>query len=119
VTTPTKKGRPTGASEPQQAVVTLKPESWLDTSTEAIDAGPLMKKLLARTAKKSGMEPDQVQLFPNIGAFSISADPAFIEQFAKEPEVLKTAANLREESMKIEPVRKRAVGYGQRSRKKR
>jgi hypothetical protein len=117
--TTTKKTKPAAASQPLQAVVTLKPESWLDASSPAADAAPLMEKLLERITKQSGMEPERVQLFPNIGAFSISADPTFIEQLTKEPEVLKAAPNVREESMKIEPVRKRPVAYGQRTRKKR
>ena len=119
MTITTKKSKPAAAREPLQAVVTLKPESWLDAASPATDAAPLMEKLLERITKQSGMEPERVQLFPNIGAFSISADPKFIEQLTKEPEVMHAAPNIREESMKVDPVRKRPVGYGQRPRKKR
>lgn len=115
----TKKSRPAAAREPLQAVVTLKPESWLDVASAATDAAPLMEQLLERIKKQSGMEPERVQLFPNIGAFSISADPTFIEQLTRQPEVLHAAPNTRDDSMKIEPVRKRTVGYGRRSPKKR
>ena len=118
VTTRSKKTRPAAAPEPLQAVVTLKPEVWLDAAAPETNAGPLMEKLLARISKESGIKPDRVQLFPNIGAFSISADAKFIEQLTKAPEVLKTAPNVRQESMKIEPIRKRRVGYGQRTLKK-
>lgn len=118
VTTRAKRTKPAAVSEPLQAVVTLKPDAWLDASAPESNATPLMEKLLARVSKESGMKPERVQLFPNIGAFSISADAKFIEQLAQAPEVLQAAPNLREESMKIAPVRKRAVGYGQRTPKK-
>lgn len=107
-----------GAADPLQAVVTLKPESWLGATGAEANAAPVMEQLLERITKEIGLSPQRVQMFPNIGAFSISADAEFIAQLAQAPEVLKAAPNVREESMKIPPARRRAVGYGRRPPKK-
>lgn len=98
-------------------VVTLKPEAWLDPAALEATAEPVMRELLERVAKKSGVEPGRVQMFPNIGALNVSASPSFMEHLAREPEVLRADQNLQEESMKIEPIRKRSVTFGS-SRKK-
>jgi hypothetical protein len=98
-------------------VVTLKPEAWLDPS-KPDTAEDVMKDLLKRVTDKSNSKPARVQYFPNIGALSISASADFIEMLRNEPEVLRADVNEQQQSMKIEPIRKRPVAFGSRSKKK-
>lgn len=110
-----KRSKPKMAGE--SMVVTLRPEAWLDPSKPGT-AEKMMKDLLARVTAKSESKPAKVQYFPNIGALSISASASFIEALKNEPEVLRADKNAQEQSMKIEPIRKRPVAFGSRSKKK-
>jgi hypothetical protein len=95
-------------------VVTLKPEAWLDPKRSEVTSAPLTQEILDRIAKKSGLAPERVQMFPNIGAFAISAEGDYIDLLSKQPEVLRVDENIQQESMAIKPVRKRPVGFGKR-----
>lgn len=104
----------TTSGDPRQMVVTLKPESWLDPRRPEVTSAPVTQEILDRVSKKSGLAPGRVQMFPNIGAFAISAEADYIDLLSNEPEVLRADENIQQESMAIKPVRKRPVAYGKR-----
>lgn len=102
------------SGDPRQMVVTLRPESWLDPKRPDVTSAPVTQEILDRVSKKSGLAPGRVQMFPNIGAFAISAEADYIDLLSNEPEVLRADENIQQESMDIKPVRKRPVAFGKR-----
>jgi hypothetical protein len=102
-----------------QAVVTLKPESWLDEANPgASTADQVAQRVIERVKAKCGAGPERVKVFSNIGSFAIAAEPRFIDQLAGEPEVLRADPNIQKESMMIEPRRKREVDFHGKAKKR-
>lgn len=114
-----KKPQKAAATAAVQAVVTLRPESWLDESdAKASRADQVAQRVLDRVRQKCGTEPERVKVFSNIGSISIAAEQRFIDQLAAEPEVLRADPNIQQESMKIEPRRKREVDFHGKTKKR-
>jgi hypothetical protein len=89
----------------RDVVVTLRPDAWLDPADRSLTAKSVTRNILDRVADRVGVKPQHVEVFGNIGAFSVRAETQFIDQLSSEPEVFGVAENEQNESMVIEPIR--------------
>jgi hypothetical protein len=69
----------------------------------------LARKVLDRVAAAAGVTYGDVNVFSNLGAFAISAEPAFLRALIREPEIVAATASRRGKGMLIRPRRKRPV----------
>jgi hypothetical protein len=66
--------------------------------TEAMVSG-----LMERVRQLTGEAPQRVQVFRNLGAFSVSAPPAFLRCLIEQEEIAQATANVQPEEMLIRP----------------
>jgi hypothetical protein len=66
-------------------------------------------RLLEKVGRKTGQRPEDIQVFGNIGAFTLSAPPEFVARLAQQPEVATATASQSAEDVLIRPVRRRPV----------
>jgi hypothetical protein len=95
-----------------EAVVKLKPAGTQIVSPPE-RTEKLTKRVLDRTSKKSGQEPQRYNVFRNLGSFVVAAKPGFIRELISQPEVSAVIANQQPGSAVIAPVKKRAVSSAQ------
>jgi hypothetical protein len=69
----------------------------------------LARKVLDRIAAAAGVTYGDVNVFGNLGAFAISAEPAFLRALIRAPEIAAATASRRGKGMLIRPRRKRPV----------
>ena len=69
----------------------------------------LARKILDRVAAAAGVTYGEVNVFGNLGAFAISAEPAFLRALIREPDIAAATASRRGKDMLIRPRRKRPV----------
>jgi hypothetical protein len=91
----------------RDVVVTLRPDAWLDPADRSLTAKSVTRDILDRVADRVGVKPQRVEVFGNVGAFSVRAETQFIDQLSSEPEVFGVTENEQKESMVIEPIRGR------------
>jgi hypothetical protein len=90
------------ATDSVEAVFTLRPPA------AAVVADPdqtrqLTAQAIDRVSKAVGHEPEQVNVFSNLGSFAIRAGSEFLSELAKQPEIAAAMANEQDESMAIAP----------------
>lgn len=69
----------------------------------------LARRVLDRVAAAAGVTYGDLNVFSNLGAFAISAEPAFLQALIGEPEIAAATASRRGKQMMIRPRRKRRV----------
>lgn len=99
------------AAAPQRksvdAVFTLRLPGQKAAGPGAIEK--LARQILDRVSAAAGVSYGDVNVFGNIGAFAISAEPAFLRALIRAPEVAAATASRRGKEMLIRPRRKRPV----------
>lgn len=68
-----------------------------------------VNKILESVAKESGRAPLQVNVFKNMGAFSVLADAPFMRGLLDRDEIATATANQKSEDLLIRPVASRPV----------
>jgi len=63
-----------------------------------------VKRLLQQAQQESGMAPQQVHVFRNLGSFAVSAAAPFVRMLLGRDEVLSATANQQPEELLIKPV---------------
>jgi hypothetical protein len=69
----------------------------------------LARTVLDRVAAAAGVTYSDINVFGNLGAFAISAEPAFLRALIRAPEIAAATASRRGKGMLISPRRKRPV----------
>ena len=80
-------------TDPVQAVIYLHPTDAGQTAVPADQIQGVVDALLGRVAKAVGEVPQRHNTFQNLGSFAIQADPKFIRELIRQPEVASAVAN--------------------------
>ena len=88
---------------PVEAVIALRRDG------AAADTAAVAEDLLARVKDQTGAEPQDYNVFRNLGSFVVAAPPAFIERLLEQPEVESAMAN-RQSRPVVEPLGRRSTG---------
>jgi hypothetical protein len=81
-----------GSNAPVEAVFHLRsPDESKLSSSENIEE--IVRKLLARVAERVGIKETRCNIFRFLGSFAIAAEPRFITELLKQPEVSAAVAN--------------------------
>jgi hypothetical protein len=87
-------------------------------SLTAEETETCVKRMLQQVQKQSGLAPQQIHVFRNLGAFSVSAPALFMRKLLDQDEVLSATANRQPEELLIKPVEVKPVkGPGARKHK--
>jgi hypothetical protein len=79
---------------PVEAVVSLRAEKGSEyLSTEQTEK--ITQDLLSRVERKTGVTPERLNVFRNLGSFVVSARPAFVQELLEQPEIEGATANRR------------------------
>jgi hypothetical protein len=79
--------------EPVGAVVMLRPDAPAQISASANRAEELTRRVLQRVEERVGSGANQVNVFRNLGIFAVSANPDFLRELLKQPEVASAMAH--------------------------
>jgi len=96
--------------EPVEAVVSLRAEAGSDY-VSADRTEEISHDVLDRVERKTGVSPDKLNVFRNLGTFVVAAEPAFVVELLEQPEVESAAANRRGEPV-VEPLGRRSPRGG-------
>ena len=56
-------------------------------------------QILERAAKEAGSQPNDVNIFKNLGSFIVSADASFIKKVIDDPDVASAVANKQKKNL--------------------
>lgn len=96
-----------------RAVVQLRPTE--QPAKEAIsggDFGALARQVLDRVAETVGHTAKRTNILRNTESIILEADPAFLREMIKQPEIVSALPSQTKESMSMPPVRKRPLKRG-------
>ncbi|MDQ3666560.1 MAG: hypothetical protein M3410_08280 [Acidobacteriota bacterium] len=97
------------SKKPVVGIFRLRPED----STKLINSPQRTKEIVHdvfdRVAQKVGTTPQRLNVLGNLGVVVVSAEPRFMSELLKQPEIFSAMANHPSESGKIEPINKRRV----------
>ena len=85
------------AAAPVEAVLRLRPTTRSAVAPPPAVTRGLAELVVGRVAEELGAAADQydVNVFPNLGYFVLSAPPGFVERVLDQPEVASASANRR------------------------
>lgn len=81
----------------------LKPRVAPDLALPPLETERTARAVVERVADRMGVEPTRLNVFRNLGAFSVCATPSFIRELLSQPEVLAAVANRSGEDFSIRP----------------
>lgn len=87
----------------------LRPENATKLVNSPQRTNKIVHDVFERVAKKVGTKPQRFNVLGNVGVVVVSAEPQFLSELLKQPEISSAMANQSGESGKIEPVSKRPV----------
>ena len=86
----------------------LRPENATKLVNSPERTNEIVRDVFERVAKKVGTKPQRFNVLGQVGVVVVSAEPQFMSELLKQPEISSAMANQRE-SGKIEPINKRPV----------
>jgi len=96
-----------------RAVVQLRPtEQPATEATRGGDFGVLAHQVLDRVAETVGHTAKRTNILRNAESIILEADPSFLREMIKQPEIVSALPSQTKESMSIPPVRKRPLERG-------
>jgi hypothetical protein len=101
------------SSDPLEAVFMLRSENPAEIVSEPEATTELAKNVLDRVTHRTGIEPETVNVFENLGSFVVVAQPRFIRTLTQQPEIASAVANRRPERAFIPPVSKRPASISE------
>lgn len=63
----------------------------------------ISQDVLRRVERKTGVTPEKLNVFRNLGSFVVAAQPAFVQELLEQPEIESATANRRGEPV-VEPL---------------
>jgi hypothetical protein len=101
-----------------RAVVQLRPavQPAVQPASEATgggDFGALARQVLDRVAETVGHTAQRTNILRNAESIILEADPTFLREMLKQPEIVSALPSQTKESMTIPPVRKRPLKQGE------
>jgi hypothetical protein len=75
------------AGGPVDAVFYLKPETASKASSSPEYTQQTTSKVFNRVTRKLGVHPHRSKVFSTLGSFALRADPPFVEELLKQPEI--------------------------------
>ena len=97
------------SKKPVVGIFRLKPDDSTKLTNSAERTKEIVQAVFDRVAQKVGTTPQRLNVLFNLGVVVVAAEPQFISELLKQPEIVSAMANQSAESGKIEPVRKRSV----------
>src|ERR1700683_2984117 len=98
---------------PGEAVFMLRPNPPSQVVSEPHVTAELARNVLARVTRTTGIEPDAVNVFKNLGSFVVVAQPQILNALIREPEIPPAVANRRPEAATIPPLNKRPASIAE------
>ncbi|MEJ7592425.1 MAG: hypothetical protein WKF77_12815 [Planctomycetaceae bacterium] len=92
-----------------RAVVQLRPATG---ATRGGDFGVLARRVLDRVAETVGHAAKRTNILQNAESIILEADPTFLREMIKQPEIVSALPSQTKERMSIPPVRKRPLKRG-------
>jgi hypothetical protein len=89
---------------PVEAVIMLRPDDPAQIAAPPNRAEELTHQILQRVEKQIGISAQKVNIFRNLGSFALSANPNFIRELLRQPEVASAIANKRPPQAYIPPI---------------
>lgn len=99
------------AGRPVEAVYTLQIDP--KALSEPAEMEARVARLLDRVGEDTGQRPGDVQVFGNIGSFTVSGPAEFVARLAEQPEIATASPSQPAEDVLIRPVRRRPVASPQ------
>ncbi|MFZ4664549.1 MAG: hypothetical protein ACOYNY_46580, partial [Caldilineaceae bacterium] len=87
-----------------EAVFTLRQAKSLTGTPQRVEE--TVNELLSRAMEETGLQPDDMNVFRNLGAFVIVAPASFINALLKAPEITRATANRQSDDLEIQPGKK-------------
>jgi hypothetical protein len=100
-------------SQPVEAVFMLHPHHPSQVAAEPEVTDELAKNVLDRVTHDTGIKPQAVNVFRNLGSFAVVAHPEFLHALMQQPEIASAVANRSSEPATIPPVHKRPVSISE------
>src|SRR5258705_10621969 len=98
-----------GSMEPIVGIFRLRP----DDSTKLINSpqrtDEIIREVFERVEKNVGVPVNRLNVLRNLGIVVVSAEPRFMSELLKQPEIFSAMANQPSGGGKIEPINKRVV----------
>ena len=95
-----------------RAVVQLRPTEQPRTgATRGDDFNALARQVLDRVTETVGHAAKRANILRNAESIILEADPAFLREMIKQPEIVSTLPSQTKESMSNPPVRKRPLKH--------
>lgn len=101
------------SSHPVEAVFMLRPEDPSHVVNAPEVTAELAKKVLDRVKHHTGISPDAVNIFRNLGSFVVVALPRFLHVLMQQPEIASAVANRQPGSAVIPPINKRPASISE------
>jgi hypothetical protein len=89
--------------DPVEAIFMLRPDDPTQIAASPERTEELAREILQRVEAKVGSGANRVNVFRNLGTFTISAKPAFLRELLAEPEVASAMANRQHAEAYIQP----------------
>lgn len=101
-----------------EAVFRLHPDDPSDVAPSPERTEELTHEVLQRVKDRTGGCEERLNVFRHMGAFAVSADPAFIAELLSEPEIAAAVANQQPDYQVEVPVKKPPPGTKSKTRAK-
>lgn len=95
-----------------RAVVQLRPIGQPATEATGGDFGALARQVLDRVAETVGHAAKRTNILRHAESIILEADPKFLREMMKQPEIVSALPSRTKESMSMPPVRKRPLKPG-------
>jgi len=95
--------------EPVVGVFRLRPEDATKLTNSPQRTDEIIRKVFDRVAKKVGTTVNRVNVLRNLGMAVVSAEPRFMSELLKQPEIFSAMANQPSGGGKIEPINRHPV----------
>jgi hypothetical protein len=89
--------------EPIEAIFMLRPDDQAQIAVPPERTEALAQEVLQRVKARVGSDANRVNVFRNLGTFTISAKPAFIRELLAQPEIASALANRQQGEAYIPP----------------
>lgn len=97
------------SKQPVVGIFRLKPENAAKLTNTPQRTSEIVQDVVDRVTQKIGTTPQRLNVLTNLGVVIVSAEPRFISELLKQPEIVSAMANQSPEGGKIKPIKKRSV----------
>lgn len=95
--------------KPVVGIVRIRPEDSATLTNSPQRTDEIIRKVFDRVEKKVGTTVNRLNVLRNLGMVVVSAEPKFMSELLKQPEIISAMANQPAGNGKIEPINKRSV----------